>query len=263
MESDFVPDKFIKDKKYNSEGELKVVKILDEYLSLDKFKNNFSFILNAVKPSFSFNYIEFYKLKFDSENNTNEYIGHITSNEITLNDLSSDKIKENIIYIRRILTFNWLMCVNQNDISEVKHNLKACPFVKSDIADVKNSSNLIFYYINEDLPLKYLHNDKNPSKYLISGSKDLPMTIIKEFFSGSKELFYKYVSMIAKGIDPNKLKFKLESIVNIYDKKYTIWINLVYNRFMNAKDIALSGKSWESDLDSSELDELSYLGNSF
>ncbi len=231
--------KFINNKFYNDNGDVISIQISDTRFNLIKYKNEFGLILNKIKPYFNLIYNIFYKLELDG----NKYLMYKSINDISLlefekfNVNSKKIINSNITEIRKILVFNWLMCVNQNTLSEVKNNIRITTFSDNRVINFKNISschlNLIFNYFNESLEFNNMYS----KKYLTSGSKDLPKTIIKEYFDNSIELFYDYVCFIMDGIDPTNLKIELLKIVRKYNQEYIPWVNVVYERLLSAKNL--------------------------
>jgi hypothetical protein len=152
-------------------------------------------------------------------------------NEAPLAELSKKSVSNNIVGIRNIIAFNWIMCVNQNNVSDIKNHIFAFTFEENKFADIPNYHDLLFKYVEESLDVRKMYR----SKYLLRGSKDIPRTILKEYFENSPELFHQYVEIMMEKIDPEKLRYELLKIVREINQEYIPWVNLVYERVSNAR----------------------------
>lgn len=138
-----------------------------------------------------------------------------------------------LLRFRQLIAFNWVMCLSYPHNVKVENNILVEPYFYEpcEAFDTYGSDAVVFIYTNEDLNINTQYTKK-----FISGDFDTPKTIIREYFNNSQELFYEHVSRIVMNIDPNKLKFELLKIVNYHNKEYIPWVNLVYERVLNAKN---------------------------
>lgn len=158
------------------------------------------------------------------------------------------KGKENYLFnnynflnsIRKIIAFNYLMCVPFPVNSRFENNILVEPYHLNTnggtcIKDTKNSTSVFYIYVNETLKV-----EKQYTKKFIDDEINVPKSIINRYFEKSDELFQKYVGDIARDIDTEKLRFELVKIVNLYNPDYIPWTNAVYNRFLSSKEMSLS-----------------------
>jgi hypothetical protein len=217
-------DNYINRKYYDDNGYLiKVDLNIQDNLSLTliKYKNDFPLILDEIKHYFGicktfYNIVVIDKVK---------YLAFRNLNEISLKEYKSYKESNKeicMIDARAMYVFYYLMCIKDISLNE-DNSFYIRPLLKSDIVDTKNTSSFCLISID------------NKSFYYFSKDCKIPISIIKEWFDNSLELFYKYVGEMVKDIDVDKFKFKVLEIVKSYDENYISWVNAVTENLRNSK----------------------------
>jgi hypothetical protein len=218
-------DKYIKEKIYDENNKLiKIININNDSFNLLLMTNELPLILDSIKP-----YFYLIKTKYNIVLIENvKYLMYECENEITLSKYMSSKndncfLMENV---RRRIVFNWLMCIKKCSKSYYEENI----YIKTYnplITRVEECSNLLkFFTINE--------NDYYTD---ILKNSEIPKSVLDEWFNGSYEIFYSYVQELLKGIDVNILRSKISNIIGFYNGEYAYWLNSVYDRILNAKNL--------------------------
>ncbi len=210
----------------NSENKLTKISFIDNegvYYNVQKFTNELPLIIDKIKSYF---YLINTRYNIGEIDNV-KYLYYEYSNEIPFSQFK-DENKENFFVIsnmRRIIIFQYLMCIKPLNCS-IENNI----FVRSNNPLITRPQEcnflLHFYTVNE--------ND-----YFMDLNKgfEIPNTLINTWFDGDINIFNECISQSLKGIDANVLRNKLSDIVKFYNDDYKYWINSVYNRVLNFKNI--------------------------
>ena len=208
--------------KYDNTGKLKQIRLKNGLLlNVTKYVNNFTLILEDIKPVF-----EVLKTKYHIANvDGTDYLIYKSYNSVKLSEYhkSNKNFKRTLAYydLQRTFVFNWLMCLNVNE-----SKIYVFPsFDKFEVVDVLKSDYVFFKIINEK---SFICDAKNnyPTK-----------TLIDKWFDGSYEKFFDLATLMTKDINPSSLKILMNKIIIKYDSKntknYEAWINAVQERLFH------------------------------
>jgi hypothetical protein len=217
-------DKFIINKHFNDNGDLINVELNiqdDLSLSLVKYKNDFPLILDEIKHLFSICRTYYDVVTVEDK----KYLAYKNLNEITLRNYkdysksNKDLCREDA---RRMFVFLYLMCIKDISLNE-ENNIYVRPLLKSGVSDTKKST--VFCLISiENKGFNYFTNDCK-----------IPSSVVKEWFDGSSENFYKYVGEMINDLDVDSFKVKAIKIIKKFDDNYLSWLNSVYEHLLNCK----------------------------
>lgn len=241
-------------------------------------KSDFSMILTNAKILFSIPYLEYNLVRISKNSKEQKYLIFNGSEYIHFREyIKHRKIKSyNLYKLRRLICFNWLMNVkiplcSKKLISNMRVQHEYSSFC---ITDIKNTDDVSFYFINEELASKSNIKDSefhtSPESLKLEIDKLFSnIKIIRDYFKDENEFrnleskifkdenptsnegvlerykvslrnsFIKRVLDLIEKIDPEKVKYELLKIVQEYNEDYIPWVNLVYERILNAKKLLI------------------------
>lgn len=230
-------DEFITKRYYNCERKIYKVDIKDENseeytFSVFKYENGFPLILDEVKKLFdgikSLNYIKV-SITYNPFNDNSQIDEYLMYRHLECTPLHEQELKSNFkidLRLQNVFVFNWLIGITNY------HENKIFAFKRKFITD-SNSNDVSYATVNEKL--SNLNLDYTPTEH-----------ILDKWFGGGgtgiktrEENFYRIAKNLVANIDPDLLRIKLLKIVNIYDKNFTTWVKLVYDRITNIKGVSL------------------------
>jgi hypothetical protein len=221
-------DSYIINERIDEENKLSIISLSIQNeleIILFDYKNNFPLIIDEMKKLFVIcrTYYNIVSVK------NKKYLAVKYTNDVSFKVYNENNVNKSIYErdIRKLIIFNWLMCIN--DISlNLENKFYVRPIAKVKVSNTRKNNMVIFYSINEK-GFNYL-NSKEYEK-----SSNIPISLVKEWFNNSIELFYEYVNDMINDIDCDKLRNEASKIVNKYDKEYISWVNAMYNRVRDAK----------------------------
>lgn len=222
-------DKIIIDKQYNENNKLESV-ILNNSCKYKVFpyKNELPLILDLIKKYFYISRTKYDIVYIDKslyyifENDNSISLSYYLSK---LGKCENYNIKESV---KRILAFNWLMCIKNGYSLMFEDDI----IIKSDnkmVSKIEECDSLLYCY-------SYNENDFVIVK---NGKSDIPKNALNKWFDGSLEEFYKVVKSMIQGIEADFMRSKILDIVNEYNNDYVVWVNAVYERFRFIKNLKL------------------------
>jgi hypothetical protein len=248
-------DEFIIERFYNNDHKLCEVKIKDENndeytFSVFKYENGFPLILDEVKKLFdgikSLNYIKV-SITTDPTIKNSSIDEYLMYRHLESTPLHEHELKPNFridLRLQNVFVFNWLMGItnyNENKIFAFKRKF---------ITD-SNSNDVSYATVNEKrcniLTEEKIYNLSSSTKIRDEFANYPPSKhILDKWFGGGgrgpgtrEENFYRIAKNLVINIDPTLLKIKMLKIVKMYDESFKTWVDFVFDRVRNIKDVSL------------------------
>jgi hypothetical protein len=212
-------DTLIIDTNYCNDKPSKIAKIKlnnGKFYNCYKFHNCLPLIVDLVKKYFLI-FKNYYNIVLI---NKEKYIIYEYEYEILLSDYLSKNDKVSFLTmdnIKRIIAFNWLMCIKR--FSNIQDKI----YVKSGIRHLTNVKECSLVMLITK-PEKNYHWDVN------NHNADISQNMLNQWFGGKLENFYSIVKEIIKGIDIKYFRSDIAKIINTYDNDYIFWSNAVIER---------------------------------
>lgn len=194
------------------------------------YENNFIFIIEELKKYFDVERVYYLLCNYQNK----RYIMYRYMYEIPLNVYSTLKRKPLtdmcIKYLRKIYIFKYLLCLLTNNDKTILMN--------SMLTKKIDMTHLII-----DYDLVYAFSFYNHSYSIIKNDKrlEIPKKDILKWFSekdkDSYVVFTEEMEEMVKDIDITKFREDLISLSKKYNMELNEWINTVYNKIYNIKDL--------------------------
>jgi hypothetical protein len=206
----------------------------DLLINLVEFKNELPLIIDRIKKVFSICPTNYNIVKIDDI----KYLSFMNFNDVNFKDYKINNLNRKWCYednIRKIIIFNWLMCIKNLDIT-LENRIYVRPYNFSFCIDPLKCRNVLLLSTSE--------NDFYP---ILNTKAEIPTSTVKEWFKGSIDFFYEVVSDVLQEIDVDILRSTLTEIINKYNNDYMPWLNSVYNRITNAKYLSTTSDVTEEE----------------